>query len=216
MANPGGFKPPNDEGWIGRELADIRREMRELKAANVFGLTGITPKDGGTHFDGYVTINGDGTINGPLSINGPLHLQPGSIENDSLTAPVVMATSGLTQNNFATTPGGNVFAQATIDVPAGYTRASVVCMVVAGAINSTGVIDYLYAASTINGVNGGETPESASASGGYASTAANGIRDLTGLSGGSISLGCFVRTGAAWAANAANFANMNAYAYFSR
>lgn len=209
MPQPG-MTSARGEDWLVRKVQDLERAVQQLAGANVFGLTGITPEDGGTSFDGYVHVNG------PMTVSGTLTLPAGIIGNDALTDPTVLATSGLSQNNFATSVAGDVFAQTSVAVPTGYTRASVICMVVAGAVNNTGAVDYLYAASCINAINGGETPEQANASGGYASTAANGIRTLTGLSGGSITLGCFVRTGASWAANTANFANMNAFIYFQR
>lgn len=70
---PGQFNPKGED-WIGRELAELRKELRELKAANVFGLTGIVPKDGGTDLDGFVNVNGPMTVNGETNVNGPLEV----------------------------------------------------------------------------------------------------------------------------------------------
>ncbi|MEV7472217.1 hypothetical protein AB0N33_00705 [Pseudarthrobacter oxydans] len=197
--------------------------MNELRAANVFGLTGIRPKDGGTDLDGFVnvngplTVNGTQVVNGPMTITGTLSLPAGIIGNDALTDPLVISTSGVSQNNFATSTGATAYASATVTIPDGYSRADVQCMVVGGAINSTATGDYLYVASSINGVAGGETPQAAAASGGYASAAANGIRSLTGLAGGTITVACQIRSGgAAWTASTSNFANMNAVIFFRR
>jgi hypothetical protein len=198
------------------------KQLRELKAANIFGLTGITPQDGGTDFDGYVNVNGPITVNGAsdfkgnMKVSGTLDLPAGIIGNDALTDPLVIETSGVSQNTFGVGTSTATFALGSVAVPAGYSRASILCMVVGGALNSTGSLDYLYVSSSINGSGGGESPQPAAA-GGYGTTSANGIRTLTGLSGGTIDLGCRMRTNsAAWASNGSNFANMNAVVYFSR
>lgn len=197
MGNPGAFGT-RGEDWIGRELAQLRREMNELRAANIFGPMGINPVAGG------------------FNVTGTLGLPSGIITNDALAAPVVISQAGISQNNFATTTTATVYATATVTVPAGYSKADVQCMVVAGAANSTAALDYIYVAASINGIAGAETPQTAVASGGYASAAANGTRTLTGLNGGTITVGCQVRTGTAWAANTSNIANMNAAVFFRK
>jgi hypothetical protein len=61
MANPGAFNPKGED-WIARKFADLDRELRELKAAKIFGLTGIKAKDGGIDVDGYInSLRADGT-----------------------------------------------------------------------------------------------------------------------------------------------------------
>lgn len=239
MGQPGSFQP-RGEDWMVRELQTLRRELNELRAANVFGRTGIMPRDGGTDFEGYVNINGpldingDGTVNGPLEVNGTmdvagnaeftgnmkiggtLELPAGIIGNEALTDPLIVSTSGVSQNNFSLGPASTVYAGGTVTIPAGYSKASVLCMVVGGGMNSTAGLDYVYVAASINGVAGGETPQSTDA-GRYATASANGIRSLTGLNGGTITLGCQMRTnGGTWTASTSTFANMNAVIYFTR
>ena len=218
---PGQFAP-RGEDWLVREVQTLRRELNELRAANPFGAMGVKPMPDGLVVEGYETVNGplevngDANFNGAMSITGTLSLPAGIIDNDALTNPVVLSTAGLSQNNFAVPTSDSVYAQATVTVPDGYTRADVLCMVVAGAANGSGATDYLYVSSSINGVRGGETPQVAGNTN-YASAAANGIRSLTGLSGGVITVGCNVRAGtASWGTNAANFANTNAFIYFRR
>jgi hypothetical protein len=231
---PGSQFQGQSEDYLVRRIQDLEKAVQQLAAANVFAPMGVTPTangftvtgtetvTGALIVNGPETVNGTQTVNGPLNVNGAmavtgtLSLPAGIIGNDALTAPVVISTSGLSQNNFATTTAGAVYASATVTVPAGYSQADVLCMVVGGAINSTASADFLYVASSINGIAGGETPQLAAASGGYASAAANGIRTLTGLSGGTITVACQIRTGAAWAASASNFANMNATIFFRR
>jgi hypothetical protein len=196
------------EDWLVRRLQDLERKVQELSAANPFGLTGINPEDGGTSFDGYVTING------PAKITGTLDLPAGIIGNAALANPLSPGSAGLTQQNFATTTGGAAYAQASIAVPAGYTKALVMNGVSAGVTNSRAVTDFLYVAASINGVTGGEQPSQTSA-GAYGSGSAFAIRTLTGLTGGSITVECGLRTGSgAWAAAPGNTANVNALILF--
>lgn len=219
---PGQFNPKGED-WIGRKFADLEREIRELKAANIFGLTGITPKDGGTDLDGFVTVNGplevngSSVFNGALSIMGALTLQPGIIQNDALANPITTGSAGSTASNqsFTTTPAQ--YGTQLIEVPAGFTRAVVINGVSAGGTNSTASGDYLYVASGINSGPGGEMPSYANA-GFYASGSAFGIRTLSGLTAGSnISVSVQVRTSSGtWAASAGNIVNVNALAFFYR
>lgn len=211
MAQPGMFKPPGDEGWVARRLQELEARVARNEAANIFGRTGIAPKNGGTDFDGYVNVNG------PMSIMGALTLQPGSIENDALTSPLKTGSSGYTASNQSFTTAPTAYGTQQIPVPAGFTQAVVMNGVSAGGTNSTVDVDFIYVASSINGVAGGELPTRA-AGGQYASASSFGIRTLTGLTAGStISVSAQVRTNAAtWTAASANIININAIAIFYR
>jgi len=195
---PGQFQPRGEDALI-RRLQDLERRVAQNEAANPFSAMGIRPVAGG--FD----------------VTGTLGLPSGIIPTDALSDPLVISTAGVSQNNFAVSTAGDVFATATVTIPAGYSRADIQCSVVAGAINDTANPDYLYVASSINAVGGTETPQAAAATGGYCAAPANGIRSLTGLSGGTITVGCSIRAGSAgWSANASNFANMTAVVFFRR
>ena len=154
MGQPGQFQP-RGEDWMVRELQTLRRELNELRAANVFGRTGITPKDGGTDFDGYVNINGpldvngDAAINGPLevngdsefngslSINGPLNLQPGSIQNDALTNPVRFSAGVADNEDLTITLVDTTICTYSFTIPAGFTQAFVIGYGSIGVTNPT-------------------------------------------------------------------------------
>lgn len=209
-AQPGlpGSQFPGEDSLV-RRVQDLEKAMQQFAAANVLATAGIGVVPNG------ITVNGSASFTGDVVIGGTLSLPAGIIDNDALTDPNVLETAGLSENNFTVPPGGAVYGSANIAVPAGYTRADVLCMVVAGAVNSTGSADFIYASASINGASGGETPQLASA-GGYGSAAANGIRSLTGLSGGYITVGTRVRAAGDWAANAANIVNTNAFVYFRR
>ncbi|WP_024366179.1 tail fiber domain-containing protein [Arthrobacter sp. TB 26] len=71
MANPGAFRNPNDEAWIGRKFAEMERELRELKAANPFGPMRIKPKMGGIDVDGFInSLRPDGTVGVSMDDDG--------------------------------------------------------------------------------------------------------------------------------------------------
>jgi hypothetical protein len=234
MAQPGTFQPRGEDFLI-RKLQELEARVARNEAANVFGLTGIKPKDGGTDLDGFVNINGplevngDSTINGPLevngdsvfngelSINGPLNLQPGSIENDALTDPVQFGQSSTIDTNFALAFADVEFAAGSIAIPAGYTRAQVTVIAVGGAINPNPTDDFLYAKAIINGVASRQIFGYVAANNGSVEVMTAKVSFLTGLSGGSITVGMMLSTQTgSWAAQATNRAFVEASAIFLR
>lgn len=207
---PGQFSP-RGEDWIGREIADLKRQIRELAAANVFGTMGLRPKDGGTEFDGYVTINGDATITGSLS------LPAGIINNDALANPLESATAANGINNYEISTTSTVRVSVSLAVPEGFTEAIVIANPTAMGLNGTTAPDYLYVQAVVQTVNGGEL-YSAAPNGLGAGLAAPFHTTLTGLSGGdAITVGVATRAGLnPWAASTANQANIYATAIFLR
>jgi hypothetical protein len=219
---PGSFQPKGED-WMVREVQALRSELNQLRAANVFGLTGIKPKDGGTDLDGFVNINGplevngNSAINGTMAINGPLILQPGSIENDALTSPIEIGQTSASETNFATALTDEDRAVTTIAIPAGYTQALVLCIVTAGVINSSGSIDFLFLSASINGSKSRELYSQAPAGGAAPPITTSKSSLLTGLSGGVITLAAAVHSQAnTWSANASSRAYVEAQAIFLR
>lgn len=94
MPQPGQFAPRGEDEWV-RRVQDLEARLQRIEAANVFGLTGITPKDGGTDLDGFVNINGplavtgNADFTGNVHIGGTLDLPAGIINNDALSDPIV-------------------------------------------------------------------------------------------------------------------------------
>lgn len=221
MAQPGGFNPKGED-WIAREFAEMRRELRELKAANPFAAMGIKPMPDGLVVEGYETVNGplevngESEFNGSLSINGPLHLQPGSIENDALTSPISVGRASEATTGFAVTVADQTLSTTTIPIPAGYTQALVFVVCNVGALNPTANDDFLYSKAVINGVGSREVfGYVANNNGSVAVTTAKSDL-LTELSGGVITCAVTVSAGAAWTAKSANRAYVEAQAIFLR
>jgi len=171
MAQPGQFAP-RGEDWVPRELAALRKELNELRAANPFGAMGIKPMPDGLIVEGYETVNGplevngDSVFNGDLSINGPLFLQPGSIENDALSNPLTPLVAHADVANFALTTGANVEkVRTTITVPAGFTQALVYATASMNAKNYNASSDSMYLACTVNGSTPGWSGQQSVAAG---------------------------------------------------
>jgi hypothetical protein len=231
---PGSQFQGQAEDYLVRRVQSLEKAVQQLAAANPFAPMGITPTpDGftvtGTEtvtgalvVNGPETVNGTQTVNGPLNVNGAmavtgtLSLPAGIVNNDALASPVSPGSAGLSDPGHAYTTTSTVYAQQSITVPAGFTQALVFLGVSAGAWNNTAAYDYIYVAGDINGSAGGSTPQGAAGSS-YGSASAFAIRTLTGLSGGSITVGCRVWTQTAgWAASGANIANTNAIVQFLR
>ncbi|MEQ4518251.1 hypothetical protein ABLI39_02650 [Pseudarthrobacter sp. B907] len=208
-------------------LARMQADIRQLATQPVLshastgsdpGTPGISTDINGLHaFDSSgtetVTISGQ---DGSVTIRGTLNLPNGSINNAALVNPIQPGSAGLSDPGHAYTTTSTVYAQQSIAVPAGFTQALVFLGVSGGAWNNTAAYDYLYVAGDINGSAGGSTPQGAAGSS-YGSASAFAIRTLSGLSGGSITVGCRIWTGAAgWAANGSNIANTNAIVQFLR
>jgi hypothetical protein len=239
MGNQPGQFQPRGEDWIVRKIQEIERGLTELRAANVFGRTGITPKDGGTDFDGYVNINGpldingDGTVNGPLevngdsefngslSINGPLNLQPGSIQNDALTSPTFTASAYGDAYEFALTTVEATIATATIPIPAGYTKATVTGIGAIYVYNSKTTADYGYGRVYVDWPSGASNwgakiPFALGPNGGSGNSSPNRLVEKTGLSGGNITVRLVAESDGGIPAAVSNQATINALVLFTR
>lgn len=208
MPQPGQFNPRGDD-WIGREITDLKRQIRELSAANPFGPMGIKPQQGGMVVEGYQTVNG------PLTITGSLDLPAGSVPNAALANPIETATASNGVTNYAIDTTATVRASVTLTVPAGFTRAIVLTSAVAAGTNSGTTAEYLYASAVVSGVNGGELYTSAAA-GIAASLTSPFSPTLTGLTGGdTITVGVATRAGTTtWTADPTNQASISATAIF--
>lgn len=238
MGQPGQFQP-RGEDWIVRKLQEIERGLTELRAANVFGRTGIMPRDGGTDFEGYVNINGpldingDGTVNGPLevngdsefngalSINGPLILQPGSIQNDALTSPTFTDTGYGDSTGFAVPVGENTVATATIPIPAGYTKATVTGIGAIYLYNSAATQDYGYGRVYVDWPGGASNwgakiPFALGPNGGSGNSSPNRLVSRSGLSGGNITVRLVADSNNGVPAAVSNQATINALVLFTR
>lgn len=220
---PGSFQP-RGEDWMGRELADIKSRMQRLEAANVFGLTGIKPKAGGTDLDGFVNVNGplavngNSTFNGAMSITGALNLPAGIIGNDALANPTEPQASHADAAAFSITTGANVEKlRATITVPAGFTKAAVYGTATMSVYNNSGSLDSCYLAFRVNGGQIGWSNQVGAPASQRVLSVASGSGIITGLNGGTIYVSADASTGVnAWSVDNNNTINIDALVTFYR
>lgn len=219
---PGSFQPRNED-WFARELQDVKARMQRLEAANVFGLTGITPKDGGTDLDGFVNINGplgvagDAAFTGNMTIGGTLNLPAGIIGNDALAAPLEPQVLNSDADGFTLTPAEQDFCITTFTVPTGYRKAVIIATGTVNGYNTNAAADYLWARAYINSAYGRRMFALMNATSGPASLTVNKQVLLTDLVDGQ-TITCKLRLSSQVAdvTSASNGASMNAYALFTR
>jgi hypothetical protein len=234
--NPGQFAVPAGESWLAQKIQGIERQLTELRAANVFGLTGIRPLDGGTDLDGFVNINGpldvngdaeingpmevngDSTFNGAMSITGALNLPAGIIGNDALANPSTPVASHADAAAFSITTGANVEKlRATITVPAGFTKAAVYGTATMSVFNNSGSLDSCYLAFRVNGGQIGWSNQVGAPASQRVLSVASGSGIITGLSGGTIYVSADASTGVnAWSVDNNNTINIDALVTFYR
>lgn len=232
---PGSFQPKGED-WMVREMQTMRRELNELRAANVFGLTGIKPKDGGTDLDGFVnvngplvvngtsgingpqTVNGSQTVNGPMTITGTLSLPAGIIGNDALANPSMPVASHADAAAFSITTGANVEKlRATITVPAGFTKAAVYGTATMSVYNNSGSLDSCYLAFRVNGQQVGWSNQVGAPASQRVMAVASGSGIISGLNGGTIYVSADASTGVnAWNVDNNNTINIDALVTFYR
>lgn len=212
----------SNDGDIMRMLADMDRRIKELAAANPLATMGITPQMGGIVFGGNLEIDGTGTVNGPLNVNGAmavtgtLSLPAGIINNDALSNPVQYGSVGVSDQNYTVDTTSRKRGVTTITVPAGYSKATVLTIANVNGSNSTAGSDILFIQAYAGATPGGSSAQPIPATG-IGSATASAINSFTGLSGGTIEVGCYVscNTGP-WASSAWNLANVNAIVWFTR
>jgi len=227
---PGSFQPKGED-WMVRELQDIKAKIQRIEAANVFGLTGIKPRDGGTDLDGYVNINGPLSVTGAMDvtgnadftgnvrIGGTLELPNGIIGNDALAAPVYPAVYHADIQNISITSGANVeILGVDVVVPSGYTQALVSLTATMNMTNNSASTDLAYLGANINGLSPGWATVVSATVGQAIALSNNVVALVTGLSGGSFRLTGKASSGAnTWpAAGSSNVMNLNATVQFLR
>lgn len=218
MGQPGqaGSQFPSEDALV-RRVQDLERTVQQLAAANQLATAGISAVPDGIIVNGSETVNGPLTINGVATITGALNLPAGIIGNDALASPVDVGQTSASETNFGTALTDEDRAVTTIAVPAGYTRALVLCIVTAGVISSAGTIDFLFLSASINGAKSRELYSQAPAGGAAPPITTSKSSLLTGLSGGVITLAAAVHSQSnAWSANASSRAYVEAQAIFLR
>lgn len=134
--------------------------------------------------------------------------------NKIIDEQVDIGSVGKSSTGFTPTSTATNYAVSNITVPDGYTRAIVLAAVDATAEGSGGV-GYLELQAVIAGTAGGSARQSPNVNTYLASASASAIRTLTGLAGGTISVGARISANGTWT-SASSIANCNAIAVFLR
>lgn len=210
MAQPG-MTSARGEDWLVRKVQDLERAVQQLAGANVFGLTGITPEDGGTSFDGYVHVNG------PMTVTGTLTLPAGVIGNDALSSPIAAQVVNTGAIGFGLSPTFSEKVSSTVTVPAGFTRAQVIAYADMTAVNSTAAGEYCFVQVKINGTPPSYTGGTYTPAGQYMYCGSNFATTLTGLGASFTISASAAANNSTWAANPdSNVINLNASITFLR
>lgn len=205
MVDVSGIPRRRTPGDLGRQVREQGRQLEQQGSARRLESASIGNSAEGQVFlssqgqrfvdaDGVERISfrmEDGAANfeGPVSIQGPLTLRPGSIENDSLASPVEVGQVSFSQYGFGLDITDRRFAQGSIPVPAGFTKASVFLVCNVGCNNPNDDADYMYASAVVQGEPAREVfGYVASRNGSVAVTSAKSSI-LTDLSSGSITVG---------------------------
>lgn len=185
----------------------------ELDVTGTLDVTGPLAVHGTAAFDGNTTIGGNAAITGTLS------LPAGIIDNAALASPITAAVghndNGAT--NFAVTTTRTTVASYTFTVPAGFTRALILAVAQADAVNTTAAVDTLVVGAYLNGTFTGIAAAQDVAPGGFGGATKATARLLTGLTGGgtfTVSTGIYCYLG--WASHAANSCNIDATVVYLR
>jgi hypothetical protein len=179
-------------GWEYRELADIRRQLRELRAARTLS---------GSDF----SLVPDNRI--PPSAVDLAVTAPGVIPVDAVSSASTPGYVNLTATNFAVPVAGVNLIDATVPVPIGFSSCVLSLTGRVFAANSTATTDYLYARLSVNGALSNAVPVQTPAAVSALNVAASAVV-LTSL-GGSFPLRLWAASSAAdWAASATNTADL--------
>lgn len=198
MASPGipGSQTPAGLDYLVREIADIKRQLRELGPS--------------------IAASFQPVITDLQNKQSQLDAQLAQI-NSLLGSVLVYGSNKNYTIGSATTTTRTNMAVASITVPDGFTKALVLAFSDATAMNSTASPDYLYVATAINAYDGGENL--APCQSGFAVTISHSaVTTLTGLTpGGTVQCIVSTRTNAApWAASGSNLWRVQGAAIFSR
>lgn len=177
-------------------------------ATSIGGTLGVT---GTTTLGAPTTVSGSLTVTGPMTVGGTLSLPNGIINNAALASPVtsVAATPG-TATGFSVGTTQATKASTTIAVPTGFSQALVVAI---GSLTMADTAANRFDTRCgIAGAYGIALPNLANTVG---STSAAHSVNLTGLSGGTITLSVQALAAVA-TTNAANTAIVTGFAVFFR
>jgi len=191
---PSSQAPKDPSDFYAKRFTDLERQMRELAPSIARSVSGI--------------------VAGLQSTVAALAAAVADIAT-LVSKQVEDGSIGYSITSFAVPTSLSSVATQTLNIPSGFTKASILGVVSVGAWNGSATGDYLYARAMINGVGGAAMPTFAGA-GSYAQVTVSAIRTLTGLVGPTISVDIECNAASGWGSNGANSANSDVIAIFRR
>lgn len=192
---------------VSHEGMSIESALEILGSLDVSGSLGVT---------GPMVVGGTLDVTGDAVFSGDLAVPNGSISNAALASPVTAGIGSGSGSGFGVATSPAVVASGSIPVPAGYSQALVIATSGITAVSATASATQVYAATEIGGAGGAELWVLTDGAAYTATVTTAHARTMTGLSGGSISIGARVRSTIAWGAHPANSAVVSASALFFR
>lgn len=186
-----------------------------LSVAGLLRILASAVVTGNIRSDNYVAgVSGWQLTASGLEVND-ITIRGGIIGNDALSSPLVHGSVGKSEGGFAVGTVATARASTTISVPAGFSKATILCVTDATVVIGTTPGGYASLRASIAGVSGG-TSTGFNQSGEYLPLSASAIRTMTGLNGGSITVSAVLSSFSDQGSNASNLANVNAIAIFTR
>lgn len=162
LQGPGRQNSPEAFSDLVHQLVSIKRELNDatsslLRTAGIRvrpeGMTieralevlGSLDVSGDLDVTGSATFSGDTTIGGNAAITGTLSLPAGIIDNEALASPVRMGSNWAYDEGFAIpTATWTSVANATIEIPQGFTRLQFTAVGMVNGRNSTASTQNMY------------------------------------------------------------------------
>lgn len=190
MALPGSFAGmvPAGEDHLVRRIADLERALRELGPSIAASFKPVI-----------------------------LDLQAKQAElEDLVSRQIEIDSDNDSVTGFDLTTSYVAQATLSIPVPAGFSRADIITISHAGALNDTASTDFLHVETDIAGLSGIGLAERVPA-GNYGTAHSSHRRRFTGLSGGALNIDLRVRSNiAGWSYSGSNQATVDAFVIFRR
>jgi len=202
-------------------IKGLKTELGE-KTSNLFRTAGITITETLMTFANNVRVEGDlsatgtMTVTGDATFQGNLAVPNGSISNEALQNPIEEGAIGYSASGFTVPTSAGAVATRTMNIPDGFTRASVMVVVSFGVWNPTATAGYFYGRATINGTSGAGLPALVQPSG-FGTVTTSAIRTLDDLTpGGQVTVSATCNGPSGWGASVSNVVNIDAIAIFRR
>ena len=202
-------------------LVRLHRDLNDV-SGSLLRSAGIRVSPDGMNIESALNVLGALDVSGTLNVtgdavfSGDLAVPNGSISNEALQNPIEEGAIGYSASAFTVPTSAAAVATRTMNIPAGFTQASVMVVVSFGVWNPTTTAGYFYGRATIDGTSGAGLPALVQPSG-YGTVTTSAIRTLDSLTpGGQITVSATCNGPSGWGAAASNVVNIDAIAIFRR